>query len=246
MENKTEHKIVQYLSEAHAMEKTLATMLQSQIAMTPRGSYREGLETHLRETREHAKRVHRRLDELGQGNGPLHLGVGILQSVVGQAFALGKTPFDLVRGNAGEEKVLKNAKDACAAEALEIATYTAIEHLAETVGDETTRSLAKSILAEEQKMLDRILKEIPKLTRAVVGADIRGNSTYDARKTGKGALATEGDLAISGYGRLTVAEIVEKLPRLSQVDLAKIDSYERSHKNRTGVIDAAERELVKA
>ena len=34
--------------------------------------------------------------------------------------------------------MLKNAKDACATEALEIATYTAIERLAKAVGDDET------------------------------------------------------------------------------------------------------------
>ena len=129
--DKTEQKIVQYLGEAHATEQALVTVLQSQIGMTPRGSYREGLESHLRETRDHANRVQRRLDELGQGSSPLQAGVGLVQSVVGQALALGKTPLDLVRGTGGEEKVLKNAKDACATEALEIATYTAIEQSGE-------------------------------------------------------------------------------------------------------------------
>src|SRR5271165_4298620 len=127
--DKTEQKIVQYLSEAHSTEQALVTVLQSQIAMTPRGSYRDGLESHLRETRDHATRVQRRLDELGPGSSPLQAGVGLVQSIVGQALALGKTPLDLVRGTGGEEKVLKNAKDACATEALEIATYTAIESL---------------------------------------------------------------------------------------------------------------------
>src|SRR6185437_2573556 len=61
---KAEKKIVQYLNEAHATEQALVTVLQSQIAMTTRGSYRDGLETHLRETRDHATRVQRRLDEL--------------------------------------------------------------------------------------------------------------------------------------------------------------------------------------
>lgn len=277
--DKTEQKIVQYLNEAHAMEKALVTMLQSQIAMTPSGSYRDGLDSHLRETRDHAKRVQRRLDELGQSGNPIQAGVGLIQSVVGQVFALGKTPFDLLRGSGGEEKVLKNAKDACAGEALEIATYTAIERLASSVGDMATQALADSIRADEQKMLDRILREIPKLTEAVVGSEIRGNSSYDMGTTGaadaarsasdsvtgavrettsrakttarkarkvpgvaraegeiKGALASEGDLAIAGYGKLTAAEIVEKLPHLSQVDLAKVDSYERRNENRTTIL----------
>src|ERR1700733_11630999 len=143
--DKTEQKIVQYLSEAHATEQALVTMLQSQSAMTPGGSYRKGLETHLRETRDHAVRVQRRLDELGQGSSPLQGGVGLVQSVVGQALALGKTPLDLVRGTGGDENVLKNPKDACATEALEIATYTAIERLASSVGDKITQALADSI-----------------------------------------------------------------------------------------------------
>ena len=276
---KTEQKIVQYLNEAHATEQALATVLKSQIAMSPRGRHRGGLETHLRQTRDHANRVERRLDELGHGNNLLQAGVGIVETVLGQALALGKTPLDLVRGSGGEEKVLKNAKDACATEALEIATYTAIERLARSVGDEQTEALAKSIRSDEQKMLDRLLNEIPALTEAVVGSDVRGNGSYDITKTGaadavrdagesvsetardagssakrtarkarkvpgvaqtegqlKGALASEGDLAISGYGKLTAEEIVDKLSGLSQVDLAKIDSYERKNQNRTTIL----------
>src|SRR6266851_8727271 len=139
---------------------------------------------YLRETRKHATRVQRRLDELGASSSPIQAGVGLVQSVVGQALALAKTPLDLVRGTGGEEKVLKNAKDACATEALEIATYTAIERLASSVGDKATQALAASIRADEQKMLDRILREIPTLTEAVVRSEIRGNPSYDVSKTG--------------------------------------------------------------
>ena len=92
--------------------------------------------------------------------------------MIAQALALGKTPLDLLRGSGGEEKVLKNAKDACATEALEIATYTALEQLARSVGDETTARLAASIRADEEKMLERVLQEIPRLTDAVVGAEV--------------------------------------------------------------------------
>lgn len=277
--DKSDQKIVQYLNEAHATEQALLTILKSQIAMTPTGSYRDGLESHLRETKDHARRVQRRLDELGQSSNPIQTGVGHLRSIVGQALALGKAPIDLVRGSGGEEKVLKNAKDACATEALEIATYTAIESLASSVGDEATRALAASILADEQRMLDRVLREIPKLTKEMVRSQVEGQGSHDAGSTGaaeaarsasenvkgaardvsssakrtarkarkvpgvaqaegrlKGALASEGDLAIDGYGELTAAEIAEKLPHLSQIDLAKIDSYERKNDNRTTVL----------
>jgi hypothetical protein len=200
--------------------------------------------------------------------------------VLSQAFALSKTPLDLLRGSGGEEKVLKNAKDAAATEALEIATYTALERLAQGVGDDTTAKLAASIRADEERMLETIMREIPKLTEAVVGSDVRGKGSYDVSKTGaadavrktrreagrttrsgaqtarttarqarrvpgvaraegqaKGAVASEEDLAIARYDQLTVEEIIVKLPELSQVDLGKVDSYERRHDNRSTVRD---------
>jgi ferritin-like metal-binding protein YciE len=276
--NKDQQKVVQYLSEAHGTEQTLIRELQAQIAMTPRGSYRTILETHLDETRRHADRVARRLQALGQGGNAVTFVVGAVQSVVGQAMAIGRAPIELVRGSGGEEKVLKNAKDACASEALEIATYTAIERLAEQVGDDETAKLAASIRADEERTLERILKEIPKLTTAVVRAEIGGNASYDVTKTGaadavreagnaakdttrkavstakrtsrqarkvpgvaqaegqiKGAVASEEDLAIKDYDSLTADEIVAKLSDLSQIDLAKVDSYERKNQNRTTI-----------
>jgi ferritin-like metal-binding protein YciE len=91
-QHKQQQKVVQYLNEAHATEQALTRVLQSQIAMTPRGAYRTALETHLRETRGHAQRVARRLEGLGQGSNPLLAVVGAVEAVVGQALALGKGP----------------------------------------------------------------------------------------------------------------------------------------------------------
>jgi ferritin-like metal-binding protein YciE len=279
MNKASQQKVVQYLGEARASEDALVRVLQSQIAMTPRGSYRSMLETHLDQTREHAGRVRRRLKALDGGSNPLLAVVGFWEDVLGQALAFSKTPLDLLRGSGGEEKVLKNAKDACATEALEIATYTAIERLARSVGDQETASLAGSILADEEKMLARVLREIPKLTEAVVRAEVKDQPSYDVSTTGaadavreagaasrdaarkvtaatkrtarqarkvpgvaqvegqiKGAVASEGDLAIAGYDRLTADEITAKLTELSQIDLAKIDSYERKNQGRTTVL----------
>ena len=277
--SQSEQKVVQYLGEAHASEIGLVSVLRSQIAMTPRGSYRDGLQKHLGETREHARRVEQRLGEIDQGRHMVQALVGFTETVISQTLALGKMPFDLLRGSGGEEKVLKNAKDACASEALEIATYTALERLAARVGDEQTAQLARSIRGDEERMLERIMREIPKLTDAVVGAEVEGDPSYEISQTGaadaarelagevrdtarqaqtrakrtarqarkvpgvaqvegqlKGAFASEEDLAIARYDSLTAEEIVSKLPELSQIDLAKIDSYERKHDNRTTVL----------
>ena len=279
-QRKQEQKVVQYLNEAHASEQALVRVLQSQIAMTPRGAYRSALETHLRETRDHAERVGRRLKQLDQGSNPVMAVVGAVGTIAGQALALGKTPFDLVRGSGGEEKVLKNAKDAYASEAMEIATYMVLERLARTVGDTQTATLAASIRADEEKMLQRTERELPKLTDAVVRADVKGKPSYDVTETGaadavreageqtkttarkattaakrtarqarkvpgvaqvegqvKGAVAGASDLAIARYDSLTADEITSRLPELSQIDLAKIDSYERRGQNRSTVLN---------
>jgi ferritin-like metal-binding protein YciE len=273
--NTAKQKLVQYLDEAHATEQALIRVLQSQIAMTPRGSYRSALETHLHETRDHAAGIEQRLQVLGDGSNPLLAAVGVAGSVVGQVLAFGKTPFDLLRGSGGEEKVLKNAKDACATEALEIATYMALERLAHSVGDDETARLAASIRVDEEKMLERILREIPKLTEAVVGAELQGRPAYDVTATGaadavreagettkhaaqattaatkrtarqgrkvpgvaqaegqiKGAVASGDDLAIARYDVLTADEITARLAALSQIDLAKVEAYERKNQNR--------------
>ena len=204
--NPGQKKVVQYLDEAHASEQALIRVLQSQIAMTPRGSYRSSLEAHLGQTRDHAKRVALRLEALDRGSNPLTAVIGVAESVLGQALALGKTPFDLVRGSGGEEKVLKNAKDAAATEALEIATYTTIEHLAQGVGDGVTAELAASIRTDEEQMLERIMREIPKLTEAVVGADVKDEPSYDVSDTGAAdAVRKAADTAKNGARKKTAA-----------------------------------------
>jgi ferritin-like metal-binding protein YciE len=276
--NSSQKKVVQYLNEARATEDALVRVLQAQIAMTPHGSYRSALDKHLDETKGHAKKVAERLSALDRGSNPMLAVAGFWENLIGQAVALSKTPFDLLRGSGGEEKVLKNAKDACATEALEIATYAAIERLARAVGDDETADLAQRILADEERMLERIMREIPKLTDAVI-REVGGQPSYDVTTTGageavkqagaatshaarktsaaakrtarqarkvpgvaqvegqvKGAVAGGDDLAIARYDGLTVDEITAKLSALSQIDLAKIDSYERKNQKRTTIL----------
>jgi ferritin-like metal-binding protein YciE len=268
----SQQKVAQYLGDAHASERALVRVLQSQIAMTPEGVYRSALETHLVETRDHAARISARLGGLGHGPSALGAAVGLVESVVGQALALGKTPVDLLRGSGGEEKVLKNAKDACATEALEIATYTTLGRLARSVGDERTAVLADSILADEVAMLERIMLALPALTDAVVAADVRGRGSYDVRSAGAvEAVRQAGDATLAkaretsraprrtardaptastpepdepwpGYAGLTAAEIKAVLAEGDAERGARVRAYEREHKNRSSVLRAAGRQ----
>ncbi|PZR99481.1 MAG: hypothetical protein DLM67_03620 [Candidatus Nephthysia bennettiae] len=184
-------KVSQYLSEAQATEQALIQTLQAHIAMTPAGSYRQALEGHLGETREHSRLIAERQLELSSGRSLLglgvwaaELGVGVAQSVAGRLLATWKAPIDLLRGSGGEEKMLKNAKDECASEALEIATYEALERLAGEVGDRRTAELARRIRRDEERMLARLREEIKQLVVGVVQAEVRDRPTYRPDRTG--------------------------------------------------------------
>jgi ferritin-like metal-binding protein YciE len=242
--NKGEHKLVQYLIEARASEHALARILQSQIAMTPTGSYRSALEKHLEETRRHAVLVSGRLKSLNAGFNPRTAVIGFWDEVIGQTLALSKTPVDVLRGSSAEERVLKNAKDTCATESLEIATYTAIERVARQVGDDKTAELAVGIREDEERMLARVMRELPRLADAVVGVETQDESSDDATETrARDAVRETGgaDLPISGYDGLTAEEIADRLPGLSQADLATVEAYERQGQKRTTILDRAER-----
>jgi ferritin-like metal-binding protein YciE len=164
-------KVAAYLNETHAMEMALTRTLEAHSALAPPGPYHDALEHHLYETRLHADRIAARLRELDHTPSMVEVGYGIAQRAAGQLVALGKAPLDAVRGASREEKLLKNAKDECATEALEIATYDALEQMARQAGDDVTARLASEHRAEEEAMLATLRAQLPELTAAVVGAE---------------------------------------------------------------------------
>jgi ferritin-like metal-binding protein YciE len=173
-------KLIQYLNEAYGTEKQLETALEAHIAMTTRTSYRKRLQQHLRETKRHGRDVERRVKKLGgtpdASAVPMpQAAAGVAQAVqaaVGKAAAAAQGPVHMLRGTGEEEKQLKNAKTEYASEAEEIATYTAIQSLAESVGDRETAKLARGILREEQRMASFLERLIPTLTKAVARDEI--------------------------------------------------------------------------
>ena len=207
--------------------------------------------------------------------------LGVAETVVGQALALGKTPIDMLRGTGGEEKVLKNAKDACATEALEIATYTALERLARVVGDDRDRragGLDPRRRGEDARAHHaRAARSSPTPSSR---ADVKGEqllrhhrdrrrrrgprgrpegrrrprkTTAKAKRTVRQARKVPGVARAEGQprapsppratwrSRATTRSPSRRStagsPSLSQIDLAKVDAYERKHQNRTTVIE---------
>jgi ferritin-like metal-binding protein YciE len=172
-------KLVQYLNEANAKEKELITALTAHIGlgeMADRKPYKKKLQEHLKETRGHSKALERRIKQLGGPGSVTETVVATAAKTAGnlrgQAVSAAKGPLHMVRGTSPEEKLLKNAKTEYWNEHEEIATYTAIETLAEAVGDKETAKLARDIRRDEEKMARYLERLIPALTKAVAKAEI--------------------------------------------------------------------------
>ncbi|HEY4027887.1 MAG TPA: DUF892 family protein [Candidatus Dormibacteraeota bacterium] len=138
-------KLVEYIEDAHAMERGVEQMLKSMIASTRDPEMKSMLEHHLEETREQQQRLKHRLEAVGKGTSSL-------KDVGAAAAALPKGLFDQVRG----DKPGRNARDGYATEHLEIAAYELLERVARSAGDEATASVARENRREEEEMARKI------------------------------------------------------------------------------------------
>jgi ferritin-like metal-binding protein YciE len=209
-----ESKLVQYLNEAYGKEKELETALVAHIGMTTRDVYRKRLREHLTETKRHARELERRVKQLGgapqtvpiEGFDPLAKGAAAAVGLAGRAAAAAQGPLHAIRGTGEQEKMLKNAKSEYADEHEEIATYTAIETLAEAVGDIDTAKLARAIRREEERMARFLERLIPALTKAVVQDEVpaaerrSSRSTTKRRRTSAAKRSSSGTAKRSGSG----------------------------------------------
>jgi ferritin-like metal-binding protein YciE len=211
--NAGQAKLIQYLNEAYAKEKELEVSLQAHLGMTPasaRKPYRKRLQEHLKQTRRHAKDVERRIKKLGGGEGllgTLSSGAGKVAAAAKGQLATAEGALHALRGVGEEERLLKNAKTEYWNEHEEIATYMAIETLAEELGDAETAKLARGIRREEERMARYLERLIPTLTKAMARAEIPASQRHGGRtrrRTGSrrrgGSRARSAGAARSGAG----------------------------------------------
>lgn len=190
-----EAKLTQYLVEALGKEKELEVALAAHIEMTTRASYKKRLKQHLKETKSHSKQLERRIKKVSSDGAAR---VAKAASQVNRLMASAKGPLHALRGNSETEKMLKNAKTEYFSEHEEIANYTAIEVLAEELGDAETAKMARGIRREEERMAKFLERQIPVLTRQVIKEDLpagarktSGKSTKKSRTAAKSTRKTK-------------------------------------------------------
>jgi ferritin-like metal-binding protein YciE len=133
--------LIKHIDEAHALEQTVARMLDGLISSADDPEVIDRLEHHKLETQQHESTMRRRLEAHGAQPSMVRQAAGMLE-------ALMKMPLDLVRG----ERSGRTARDAYTTEHLEIASYELLRRVAERAGDEETAVACREILEQERAM----------------------------------------------------------------------------------------------
>ena len=104
----------------------------------------------------------------------------------------------------------------------------------------------RAFTTAEARFTRELADALPAAARSAIehANQLAGKATSQARRVpgvepvegeARGAVAREQDLPIANYDQLNASEIVDRLDRLSETDLHKIDAYERKHDNRKTV-----------
>jgi ferritin-like metal-binding protein YciE len=210
--NQRDAKLVSWLGEAHSKEAELEADLTAHITLTEKPAYKKRLQQHLKETRDHKRRVAARIKQLGGPTGQnLILATGsAVGEVAGKTVAAVKGQVGIARALVTEqaETHLRNAQEELREEHVEIALYTRIEVFATEVGDRETAQLARSIRRDEERMAKFLTSELGRLVKDVVRTEIprdqRATSRRRTSRSRSGASSSSGTRSrSSGSSRST-------------------------------------------
>jgi ferritin-like metal-binding protein YciE len=155
------YRLVEWLRDAHAMEEQSATMLSSlssRIENYP--ELKAKIDAHLDETRQQAKLLEERLNQISGGTSTLK-DAGAKVLALGQGFS----------GYFVSDEVVKGALASYTFEHMEIASYRILIATAAKAGDETTRQLCQDILAQEEAMADWLGSHLDQVSRQYLDRD---------------------------------------------------------------------------
>ena len=97
-------------------------------------------------------------------------------------------------------------------------------------------------LKEKFEESGRYGKRAPEVAARIVNKQrAQYGETKGEKKKDREGKSPDRDLPIPDYQHLTITQIANKVKALSKGDLRKIETYEKAHKKRKGVIDVIER-----
>ena len=228
--NERDTRLVQWLQEAYGKEAELEADLTAHIALTTKKSYKQRLQRHLTETRDHKRRVERRIKQIGgsvTAGGPVPEAVGEL---TGKAVAMLKGQVGAARAVVSEqvETHLRNAQEELREEHVEIALYTRIETFARETGDTETAKLAVAIRREEERMAKFLDAELGRLVKELVRSEV----PRDQRPAARGA-RSRGRRTTSRRATSTRATSSSRTPSSSRATSARARSNASGTRTRT-------------
>jgi hypothetical protein len=210
---------------------------------------RTDLERHLRETKKHATTIRQRLEELDQGRSMVVIGVGAVQSLVGTYRALEHFARRIGdRQTARLAASIRKDEERMLAVLQERIASLVDDVIRSELKDEPVYDVSKTGGAEAARRAHKRAGTTARRAAKKAGSRTRSTARQARKVPGvaraegemKGAVASEQDLATANYDSLNVDEIVERLSELSQIDLAKVDAYERRHESRSTVLSRIE------
>ncbi|MGW3953181.1 hypothetical protein ACWEKM_20205 [Streptomyces sp. NPDC004752] len=257
--------LVPALREVREAQAALADRFKAHLAVTPAGEYREVLERRVGDARGHVYLVDERLETL-QPRGVVQTVAENAWHLTRHAVRLPwnaamLVPSTLSRGQqkATEQQLLKNAEDEYAVTAFAVAISRAAERIAQEARDPASADLLGFIRRDGEETLEEIGRSLEEHAEAAVeAAEVSGaggaalavrdwsswlRETAERMPgvdrlqiTPEGALISEDELPIPDYRRLSSRMILDRLPELTQTDLATVGAYERSHAARSAVL----------
>jgi ferritin-like metal-binding protein YciE len=150
-----EERLLQWLRDAHAMEKQAEQMLSGlagRIKSYPQ--LKQKIEEHERQSRDQAQRVKGCIERLGGDT-------SLLKDAAAKFLAVGQGFSGLFVG----DEVIKGSLACYTFEHMEIASYEILVAAAEEFGDSETVKVCEEILEEEEEMAEWLLENMAPLTR---------------------------------------------------------------------------------
>ncbi|MXP67713.1 ferritin-like domain-containing protein [Pantoea sp. Aalb] len=150
----SEENFLDWVKDAHAMEKQAESMLEKMASrLESYSSFKERIEEHIKETHEHQILVQNIIDHYCSSR-------SLFKDVAGKLCAFGQS----IGGMMARDEIIKNAISNNVFEHFEIASYTSLITAALHINDTKSVQIFKRIREQEIAMADWTITNLPNIT----------------------------------------------------------------------------------